>query len=54
MSGEIKEIGEVLSCATRVTRVGQSGIGISEFVEERVAHRLDSGETLCRRVFQQS
>jgi hypothetical protein len=54
MSGEIEEIGEVLSCATRVPRVGQSGIGISEFIEERVAHRLDSGETLRRRVFQQS
>jgi hypothetical protein len=51
MSGEIKEIGEVSSSATRVPRVGQSRIGISEFVEERVAHRLDSGETLCRRVF---
>lgn len=38
---EIEQIWQLFAASTRVTRVGQPGVGISKFIEERVHHRID-------------
>lgn len=54
MLGEIEKVGKLPRGTVGVPGVGQAGVGVSELVEERMAHRLDRGETLRWCVFQQS
>ena len=54
MVGEVEEYGQVLGRRIRVTRVGQPRVRVSEFVEERMNHRLYRRQTLRWCVLQQS
>lgn len=49
---EVEELRQVLGCTSRVTRIGESSVRVSQLIEEGVDHGLDSGQTLCRCVFE--
>lgn len=50
---EVEELRQILGCTSRVTRIGESSVGVSQLIEEGVDHGLDGGQTLCRCVFEE-
>ena len=50
---EVEELRHVLGGTSRVARVGESGVGVSQLVEEGVNHGFNGGQTLCRRVLKE-
>jgi hypothetical protein len=49
---EVEELRQVLGCTSRVTRIRESSVRVSQLIKEGVDHSLDSGQTLCRCVFE--
>jgi len=52
VAGEVKEIRKFPGRAAPVARVGQPRIGISQFIEEWLAHRINCRQSLGRGVLQ--
>lgn len=50
---EVEELRHVLGGTSRVARVRESGVGVSQLVEEGVNHGFNGGQTLCRRVLKE-
>lgn len=50
---EVEELGHVLGGTSGVTRIRESGVGISQLVEEGVNHGFDGRQTLCRCVLEE-
>ena len=50
---EVVESGQITHSAVGVTRVRQTGAGVSQLVEEGVHHGVNGGETLRWCVFEQ-
>lgn len=53
MQVEVEQLGQILSRAAGVTRIGESSIGVPKFIEERVNHGVDSRETLSRSILEE-
>ena len=49
---EVEELRHVLGRTSRVARVGEASVGISQLIEEGVNHGFNGGQTLCRCVFE--
>ena len=47
---EVKKLGHILGRAARVTRVRESGVGIPQFIEEWMNHRIYSRQALRRSI----
>lgn len=54
MTSEVEEGRKIAGWSIGMTRVGETGVGISQLIEERMSHGLDSGKTLSRGVLQES
>lgn len=50
---EVEEFRHVLGGTSRVAGVRESGVGISQLVEEGMDHGFNGGQTLCRRVLKE-
>jgi hypothetical protein len=50
---EVEQLRHVLGGTSRVARIRESGVGVSQLVEEGVDHGFNGGQTLCRRVFEE-
>ena len=50
---EVEELRHVLGGTSRVTGVRESGVGVSQLVEEGMNHGFNGGQTLCRRVLKE-
>lgn len=53
MMREVEQDGKVLAASGRVTRVGESRVGIPQFIKEWMNHGIDSRQALRRCVFKQ-
>jgi hypothetical protein len=49
---EVEELRHVLGGTSWVARIRESGVRISQLVEEGVDHGFNGGQTLCRRVLE--
>ncbi len=54
MMGEVEQGRQISRRSVRVARVRELGLGITDFVEERMDQCLDGREALCRSVLQQA
>lgn len=50
---EVEELRHVLGGASWVARIRESGVGISQLIEEGVNHGFNGGQALCRRVLEE-
>lgn len=50
---EVEELRHVLGRTSRVARVRESSVRVSQLIEEGVNHGLNGGQTLCRCVFEE-
>lgn len=53
MASEVEERRKIAGRSIRMTRVRETGVGISQLIEERMSHGLDSGKTLSRGILQE-
>lgn len=52
MLGKVKKLRQLFRGAIGVARVGKAAVGITELIEEWLTHRLDSRQSLSRRVLE--
>lgn len=49
---EVEQLGHILGGTSRVTRVREASVGVSQLIEEGVDHGFNGRQTLCRCVLE--
>lgn len=50
---EVEKLRHVLGRTSRVTRVREASVGVSQLIKEGVNHGFNGGQALCRCVFEE-
>ena len=54
MASKVEEGGKIPGGSVGMTRVRETGVGVSQFIEKWMSHGFDGGKTLSRGILQES